>query len=143
MPIYCDTEFNGFGGALISLGLAHTNGETWYEVWPLPPPASIVPWVAENVIPILGRAPKPKAIVEGSLHDFLLRHQGETIVGDHWADFQYLMSALHGPQGIQLNCSLALQWVHSGKLYSAIPHNALADALALMHLHQEEMASKS
>lgn len=139
MPIYLDCEFNGFGGALISLGLAHTNGETWYEVWPLPPHDEIVPWVADNVIPILGRAPKPKRIVEDSLHNFLLRHQGETIVADHWADFQHLMSCLHGVAGVQLNCELTLQWVRSGELHSAIPHNAIADALALMHWHKEAM----
>lgn len=34
MRLYLDTEFNGFGGSLISAALVSTGGHEWYEVLP-------------------------------------------------------------------------------------------------------------
>lgn len=51
MNYTCDTEFNGFGGGLISLALYREDGESLYLIYDLK--EKLDPWVAENVIPIL------------------------------------------------------------------------------------------
>ena len=54
MSLYLDTEFNGFGGELVSMGIATgASGNHFYEV--LPHPDKWHPWVAENVVPILDK----------------------------------------------------------------------------------------
>src|SRR3546814_4187469 len=71
---FLDTEFNGFGGALISLALLPEYGDQDFYV-SLPLPAQIHPLVEQNVIPYLRlvppavafqliREPVPRHIVE-------------------------------------------------------------------------------
>jgi hypothetical protein len=56
MRYFLDTEFNGFGGALISVGLAAEHGgDDYYVVLPLP--EAIEPWVAQHVVPYLRSVP--------------------------------------------------------------------------------------
>ena len=55
MRYFLDTEFNGFGGALLSLALVPEDGDEFYatiqsEVAPLP-------WVEQNVVPFLDHVP--------------------------------------------------------------------------------------
>lgn len=52
MRLFIDGEWNSFGGDLISLALVAEDGREWYEVLDCVDPH---PWVAENVIPKLGR----------------------------------------------------------------------------------------
>jgi len=52
---FLDTEFNGFGGALLSLALVPEDGEEFYAVLECDDP--IHPWVAQNVVPYLGNVP--------------------------------------------------------------------------------------
>jgi len=56
MRYFLDTEFNGFGGALISLALVPEIGDQDFYV-SLPLPAEIHPWVEKNVIPYLRFVP--------------------------------------------------------------------------------------
>ena len=56
MRYFLDTEFNGFGGALISLALVPEYGDQDFYV-SLPLPAEIHPWVEQNVIPYLRFVP--------------------------------------------------------------------------------------
>ena len=51
---YLDCEFNGYKGDLISLALVIDDNNYFYEVLGCPNP---VPWVAENVMPILNKEP--------------------------------------------------------------------------------------
>src|SRR3546814_14895388 len=53
---FLDTEFNGFGGDLISLALVPEYGDQDFYV-SLPLPAQIHPWVEQNVIPYLRFVP--------------------------------------------------------------------------------------
>src|SRR4028119_1282690 len=56
MRYFLDTEFNGFGGGLISLALVPEHGdEEFYAVLPLPD--DVHPWVQRNVIPYLRAVP--------------------------------------------------------------------------------------
>src|SRR5687767_3551876 len=52
---FLDTEFNGFGGALLSLALVPVDGEEFYVTLECADP--ILPWVERNVVPFLDHVP--------------------------------------------------------------------------------------
>jgi hypothetical protein len=52
---FLDTEFNGFGGALLSLALVPEDGEEFYAT--LACKEGLVPWVEQNVLPFLDHVP--------------------------------------------------------------------------------------
>ena len=55
MRYFLDTEFNGFGGALISLALVPEDGEEFYAT--LAYEGALLPWVEQNVVPFLDHVP--------------------------------------------------------------------------------------
>ena len=55
MRYFLDTEFNGFGGALLSLALVPEDGEEFYVTLSCADP--LVPWVERNVVPYLDNVP--------------------------------------------------------------------------------------
>jgi hypothetical protein len=56
MRYFLDTEFNGFGGELISLALVPEHGDQeFYVVLPLP--ETLHPWVERHVVPYLSSVP--------------------------------------------------------------------------------------
>src|SRR5690349_21302626 len=57
MRYYLDTEFNGFGGELISLALVREDEISLYLVSDDIAVRSLEPWVAENVWPLLEKTP--------------------------------------------------------------------------------------
>ena len=90
--LFLDCEFNGHGGDLISMALV---GDTdiFYEVKTY---GVVVPWVKDNVIPVLGKESIDHNTFIDKLHSFLLRHHKERIVADSPADFVCLLNCLHG-----------------------------------------------
>lgn len=128
--IYVDTEFNGFGGELMSMGLVTDDGREWYEVLPLP--TNIEPWVAEHVVPILGKEPISADAFRTSLHSFLRTIHDPVVVADWYADFVHFFACLSGRnhfESLPFFCKARL--VDLDGYDSAIPHNALADARAI------------
>ena len=55
MRYFLDTEFNGFGGALLSIALVPEEGEEFYAVLECADP--IEPWVQRHVLPYLDTVP--------------------------------------------------------------------------------------
>src|SRR5437870_3700270 len=57
MRYFLDTEYNGWGGALLSLALVPDDGEELYLTlhWDGP----LEPWVERNVVPYLDSVPEP------------------------------------------------------------------------------------
>ena len=51
MKLFIDTEFNGFGGELISMAIVAEDGREWYGI--LPVADKLVEWVEEHVRPVL------------------------------------------------------------------------------------------
>jgi hypothetical protein len=138
---FLDTEFDGFGGDLISLGLAAEEGEDYYVViHPLPEPPT--EWVGRNVIPYLFQVPQAldnrldRAAAAHDLAAYLRADPDPFIVAD-W------------PEDIALFCRLLLIGTtdivdvdrigfefrrtpgFSTARNSKVPHNALHDARAL------------
>jgi hypothetical protein len=136
MALYLDTEFNGFQGSIISIGIiSSVTGKEFYEVFKLP--ELIHPWVKENVIPILQQQPEDYQIIRHRLYQYLKYHDGEPVIADWPEDLAHLLKLLCDPygNGMAFNLELDLRLIQSGELKSEIHHNALSDARALMHWH--------
>lgn len=134
MKFYLDTEFNGFGGELISLALVSEHGHEWYEVLDYNQ-LELNDWVKENVIPVLNKKPISKIAFVKSLALFLNKFEEIEIIADWPDDISYFCKSLiTGPGkmiplfskiGFELDLNLSTK-------DSKIPHNALEDAKSLI-----------
>lgn len=142
MRYFLDTEYNGFGGDLISLALVPEQGDQeFYAVLPLPD--DIHPWVERNVVPYLGSVPPghhaepvSRLAAAKELAAYLARETEPMIVAD-WPDDVALFCALlvtgegeMAPVG-RLRFDLIRSPGFSTAANSRVPHNALHDARAL------------
>lgn len=132
MRLSLDTEFNGFGGELISIGLVAEDGREFYEVVGVPEKPH--PWVKENVLPQLGKIAIGYGGVRRKLHGFLAGMPAQITVAADWPEdhahfMRLLLMAEEGEMCPIAVCSiLARPKVH---VPSEKPHNALEDARAL------------
>lgn len=134
MRVYLDCEFNGFGGELLSLGMVREDGHEFYEVVSLSGHTIIDPWVADNVVPHLGQPGIQMGALRTKLVSFLRVSDPVTIVVDWPSDAMYLCQILLGADHTQtVNIPMSIEIVDiDGDLGSALPHNALSDARAIM-----------
>lgn len=141
MRYFLDTEFNGFGGELISLALVPEYDDQDFYV-SLPLPAKIHPWVEQNVIPYLRSVPSgvdhQLNRKEAAQHiEAFLAHDREPVIIADWPDdlgyFCHLL--VTGPGEIIDMNGLRLELINAAGFSSAanskMPHNALHDARAL------------
>jgi len=133
--IWVDTEFNGYQGDLISMALVTEHGLRWYVVLECPNP---VDWVAEHVMPVLGKHPTPLGEAQQGLEAFLGAHDGVHIIADWPDDLVHFCRFLITGPGQRLDTPpLTLEIRRDlDAVPSAAPHNALADAIALRLSHQ-------
>lgn len=141
MRYYLDTEFDGFGGALISVGLVQDEDRSLSLVvqdW------ADDPWVAENVIPHLWKAnastrlwtPEEAAM---EIARFLKNDSDPVVVTDWPADIRYFCGLVEFPGGNMAPISGLKFEMHRVDAYpttlpNAVQHNAWWDAMALRHL---------
>jgi hypothetical protein len=131
--IWIDCEFNEFRGELISMALVAEDGREWYEVLPCAKPG---PWVAEHVMPILGRAPIGRQYFTISLHAWLARFDAVHLIADWPEDIAHFCGALIIGPGMRIDTPpLTMEVRRDLDAISAIPHNALEDARAIRALH--------
>ena len=138
---FLDTEYNGWGGALLSLALVADSGEEFYVV--LDHDGPLEPWVERNVVPFLDSVPEslrtsrlPRAAAAEALGFFLAGDSDPLIIADWPEDIAHLASLLVTGPGLMVPLkSLRLQLValagFSTAANSVVPHNALHDARAL------------
>lgn len=143
MKYFLDTEFNGFGGELISLALVREDGESGYWVFgDFGTPAA---WVAENVLPIVWSCPhgKPKlwdkTAAAMDVAWFLRDDPDPVIVTDWPADVRYFCELVEFPMGKMAPIASLKFELHRVDCYpttlpGAVQHNAWWDAMALRHL---------
>lgn len=141
MRYFLDTEFNGFGGALLSIALVPDDGEEFYARLDCSEP--LVPWVERHVAPYLDvvptalrQPPMRRADAANELARYLAADDQPLIVADWPEDIaQFCMLLLTGPgtmvsiQSLQFELSLLPGF--STAANSEVPHNALHDARAL------------
>lgn len=132
--VVIDTEFNGFGGELISMALVDVDSPDrapFYEVLECSFP--VVPWVEEHVIPVLNKNPVSKDVFTERLYLFLSRYKGIHIIADWPEDIKYFCeSLLLGPgQCMPTPPEMTFEINRHIEAKSSLPHNALADAYAI------------
>lgn len=135
--VWIDTEFNGYGGELISLAMVDENDHQFYEAVACENPQ---PWVAENVLPVLGTRPRSLGWLQRHLHWWLSAYDSVHIVADWPDDVAYFCRALITGPGERMNTpALTFEIRRDLDAVSAIPHNALEDAKAMRARHLQIM----
>ena len=142
MRYFLDTEYNGFGGALLSVALVPDDGsEEFYAV--IAHDGPLDPWVERHVVPFLAMVPDPlqgppldRIAAAEALAHWLAHDPEPRIIADWPEDLAKLaMLLVVGPgQMVEMpNFSLEYLRLHgfSTAANSAVPHNALHDARAL------------
>lgn len=152
MRFYFDTEFNGFGGAMLSAGLVREDGESLYLIVPDTRLQEIAnegfdPWVVQHIIPILHAIPmhvQPRYLPEEewgrAFSDFIYPTPDARpqIIID-WPsdamDFCRLLMTGPGtavPMSNQTHLTILRHIdVYPTSLEGAVQHNAWWDAMAL------------
>jgi hypothetical protein len=133
MILFLDTEYNEFGGELISMALVSGDGLEWYEAREMTETPG--PWVSEHVIPKIGKTPLNPELFRSSFRDFISIFDGAQIVADWPADFEHFCRLLSGV-GAELGFSISIECNMllvrgDGTIQPENPHNALSDARAL------------
>jgi hypothetical protein len=140
MLVYLDTEFNGFGGDLISLALVprELDAEPFYAVRAIP--RDIDPWVKDHVLPVLKAQPMGEERFKAAVQAYLLSLEDHPleIIADWPEDIAHLCAQLCDVGGRQLMIFPFFELVNTrggGGCVSSVPHNALEDAIALRQWH--------
>jgi hypothetical protein len=143
MRYFIDTEFDGHGGALLSVAMVREDGESLH-VRAIDAVARD-PWVIKNVVPLLMKHPGPDTgtftnNIGSVLRRFLAKDAGEiTIIADSPVDIgRFCQVFMTDPEGEWLGSSynrlfFEVQNVdcYPTSLDGAIQHNAWWDAMAL------------
>jgi hypothetical protein len=141
MRYFLDTEYNGWGGALLSLALVPDDREELYLTldWDGP----LETWVERNVIPYLDTVPEQfvsprmsRADAARTIAHYLAGDPDPLIVADWPEDIAQLNALLVTGPGImaelpRLRCEFIALSGFSTAANSKVPHNALHDARAL------------
>ena len=142
-----DTEFNEFGGELISLALVRDDGESLYIVYP--DLEQYGEWVSTNVIPIIWSIPSPlpgmaykvSSTEEGArlIAGFIGGDPHPVIITDWPDDIRYFCEAIITGPGMMVGLdNIVFQMIRVNAyptvLKDAIQHNAWHDAMALREI---------
>jgi hypothetical protein len=138
---FLDTEYNGWGGALLSLALVPDHGEELYLT--LDWDCALEEWVERNVIPYLDTVPEAlvsprlgRADAARAVAHYLAGDGNPLIIAD-WPEDVALFNALlvTGPGVMAEVSELTFRVIQlpgfSTAANSKVPHNALHDARAL------------
>jgi hypothetical protein len=138
---FLDTEYNGWGGALLSLALVPDEGEELYVT--LDWDGVLDPWVERNVVPYLDMVPHSlvsprmsRADAARAVAHYFAGDADPLVVAD-WPEDIALFSALlvTGPGVMAEVPGLKFHFMSligfSTAANSKVPHNALHDARAL------------
>jgi hypothetical protein len=138
---FLDTEYNGWGGALLSLALVPDDGEELYIT--LQWEGALEEWVTRNVVPYLDTVSESlrshrmsRADAAGTVAHYLAGDPDPLIVADWPEDIAQLSMLLVTGAGIMAEVpGLTFQFLRlsgfSTAANSKVPHNALHDARAL------------
>jgi hypothetical protein len=141
MRYFLDTEYNGWGGALLSLALVPDEGEELYLT--LDWDGALEPWVEKNVIPYLDSvaetlvSPRLSRIDAARMVAHYLAGDPEPVIVADWPeDIAQLSNLLVTGPGVMAEVPpLTFRFLtlsgFSTAANSRVPHNALHDARAL------------
>jgi len=135
MRLFLDTEFNGFGGRLLSLALfpEDSSKELYFE---FEPTEDIDSWVKDHVMPLMIFNHKWIDPINAKiqLQGYLAQFDAIEIVVDWPDDIKYFCELLIAGPGEMIHTIPKITFElrrDIDSLKSAHPHNALYDAIAL------------
>lgn len=138
MKFYIDTEFNGFGGKLMSMAIAPGNvniPEFYREIIMTD---QLDPWVAVNIVPQMFQAPVSYSEFQFALSTYLLDIKqywyDEIIIVADWPDDirHFCESLITGPgERIMVPTNIKFELDLNIEYTSEVAHNALWDARAI------------
>lgn len=137
MKLYLDTEFNGFGGELLSLALVHETGY-WYEVKTINSPYH--PWVKEHVVPFFYKPPLRPLIFKSEFQRYITQFENPEIICDWHEDAIHFLNLMNGNDygsSLNLDCKITIIRTPPDTIFPRIPHNAMSDAQALMEWYEK------
>jgi hypothetical protein len=145
MRLFLDTEFNGFGGKLMSLALVPENDTIREFYKELEIKDQIEPWVKENVVPHLCLIPCSHHEFQQSLAQYLWEVGDCTIIADWPDDIRYFCESLITGPGMMLPMLHNIKFeLDLGINYeSAVPHNALHDARGIKEFYLKRETARS
>ena len=130
MKLWLDTEFNGWEGELVSMGITSQDGKEYYEVLECSNP---VAWVKENVVPLLLKDSISRGLFTKKLEQYLSQWDRVEVIADWPRDLELFYSALLVGNGwmISVPKQFSTKLVRGLDTQSLLPHNAIEDARAL------------
>jgi hypothetical protein len=135
MRYFLDTEFNGFGGELISIALVPEDESRvpFYSAVECQNPTS---WVAEHIIPSLDVEPVTHSCLGDQFAAYLVDDPEPVLVADWPEDIAHAARLLVVGPGLMkpvrnIRFDLVDPSLVSSGTGSAVPHNAYHDALRL------------
>lgn len=139
MKLFIDTEFNGFGGDLLSMGIVAADGQEFYGAIRFN--GEYDPWVKQNVVPYLGVTSAYERF-QSKLKDFLGQYSEITVIADWPDDLRYFCQALITRPGEMMplpsfKCEM-IREIYSSD--SEKPHHALYDARAIKAVYDRIVA---
>lgn len=142
VQLFLDTEFDSFGGPLLSIALVSECGKQFYEVLEHGPIQD--PWVAVNVVPYFMKPPIPREKVIERMYDFLRQFiwKDIVIVADWPDDIIHICKLfITGPGTATKFAGLNFKLIRCDYV-SQVPHNALYDAMAIREVELEKQRKK-
>ena len=141
MRYFIDTEFNGFGGKLMSMALVPENLNAPEFYCEIEVKDQLDPWVAVNVAPHMFQAPVSYSEFQIALSRYLLNIEADeiTIVADWPDDIRYFCEAMITGPGERIIMPTNISFVLDLNINytSAVPHNALHDARAIRDVYEK------
>ena len=138
MKLFLDTEFNSFGGKLMSMALVPEYDRVSYWYCELEMNDQLHPWVKENVVPHMILVPSTRLEFQSKLSAYLLQFQEITIVADWPDDIGYFCESLiTGPgERISMPSRIKFELDLDIEYESRVPHNALHDAIGIREYYR-------
>jgi hypothetical protein len=140
MRFFLDTEFNGFGGKLISLALVPENSSKPEFYKELEMKDQLDPWVKEHVVPHLFQKPVTRSEFQLALGEYLWNCREEIIIIADWPDdIRYFCESLITGPGMCLGLlpNIKFELDFGIEYESEVPHNALYDARAISEFYMK------
>jgi len=140
MRFFLDTEFNGFGGKLMSMALVPEDASKPEFYKELEMNDQLHPWVRDNVVPHLFQPPVSRYEFQNALAQYLWECREEIIIIADWPDdIRYFCESLITGPGMMMKFvnNIKFELDFGIEYESAVPHNALFDARAIRDFYMK------
>lgn len=137
MRLFLDTEFNGFGGELMSIALVPEREGVREFYKEIRISGQLDPWVRDNVVPHLILPSCSYSEFQQELAQYMWEVGESVIIADWPDDVKYFCQALITGPGMMINLmhNVKFELDFSINYESLVPHNALHDARAIKEFY--------